>query len=293
VISRDLLAVGLGPQAATDALIDPSASSAPLGVALRSALQQAATDRLSPRAVVVDLGGLPAFDGGAGFLSALGAAANVQLEAGLPELALANLELQPAVQFLAEMAPAASFSAAVPSSDASVQLLGLRGVTSLRGRQQGLDPALMLHLDSSLENLAQSSNTAGVPTDPALVKVPGAGAAGGTGWAVLALGGAIATGSSWLAEQTQLASTVRAADLALVVVDRFDFATRGGGVVATVSEAAQAAGRPCIVLSQEVSIGVREMRTFGVEAAYQVTSGAQLAARLRLESSRIARSWRW
>ena len=50
----------------------------------------------------------------------------------------------------------------------------------------------------------------------------------------------------------------------------FDFASRGGGVVAAMAEAAAAALAPCIVIAGEVLIGSREMRTLGIEAGYAV-----------------------
>ena len=59
-------------------------------------------------------------------------------------------------------------------------------------------------------------------------------------------------------------------DLVVTGCSVFDFASRGGGVVAAMAEAAAAALAPCIVIAGEVLIGSREMRTMGIEAAYPV-----------------------
>jgi hypothetical protein len=80
----------------------------------------------------------------------------------------------------------------------------------------------------------------------------------------------------------------------------FDFASRGGGVVAAMAEAAAAALSPCIVISGEVLIGSREMRTMGIEAGYAVQEslsdrpqGEISEKELAVTARRVARSWSW
>jgi glycerate kinase len=89
-------------------------------------------------------------------------------------------------------------------------------------------------------------------------------------------------------------------DLVVTGCSVFDFASRGGGVVAAMAEAASTVLSPCILIAGEVVIGSREMRTMGIEAAYAVRESAlddphgtvnedELAATAR----RVARSWTW
>ena len=81
----------------------------------------------------------------------------------------------------------------------------------------------------------------------------------------------------------------------------FDFATRGGGVVAAAAEVAAAHLAPCVVIAGEVLIGAREMRTMGIEAAYPIrtstldvpTGGDLTADEVARAAVRVARSWRW
>ena len=81
----------------------------------------------------------------------------------------------------------------------------------------------------------------------------------------------------------------------------FDFAARGGGVVAAAAQAAAGALGPCVVVAGEVLIGAREMRTMGVEAAYAVRrttgdapSGGDVGAdELAATARRVGRSWSW
>ena len=80
----------------------------------------------------------------------------------------------------------------------------------------------------------------------------------------------------------------------------FDFAHRGGGVVAAAAELAGRLLAPCVVVATEVLIGAREMRTMGIEAAYAVhepapgaTGGLVTRDELTATAARVARTWRW
>lgn len=257
-----------------------AATSRPLGEAIAGVLNDARPQRL-----YADLAGLAGHDGGAGLLSALGATADRPLDAGVAGLTgLTTLDLQPARDRLAGV----ELVGVVPSAQLQQPLLGLRGITSLAGRTAGTPAELMLHTDATLERLADL-----VGLRP--VNQPGAGACGGLGLAVLALGGRLTTGPALTL------GAVAPVDLVVTGCSVFDFATRGGGVVAAVAEAAVAALSPCIVIAGEVLIGSREMRTMGIEAAYALresVADAPVAAavteeELRATAHRVARSWSW
>jgi glycerate kinase len=253
------------------------ASSMPLGAAAHELL---ANHRLSQ--LLLDLAGLRVHDGGAGLLAGLGARADVPLDHGVRGLAgIGALDLGPARAAVEGV----ELIGVVPSAERSQPLLGLRGITSLRGRDAGIDPELMLGTDRTLEHFAALAV-------PGLAEADGAGAGGGLGFAVLALGGRLTTGPGL---------ALGSVDLVVTGCAGFDVAARGGGVVAAAAEAAGAALAPCIVVAGEVVIGAREMRTMGIEAAYAVLDSAadrpvspvvtadQLAALAR----RVARSWTW
>ena len=150
----------------------------------------------------------------------------------------------------------------VPTPEREAQLLGLRGITSRRGRAAGEDPAPLLAADSALQRLTEL-------VAPGSATVPGAGACGGLGWTVLALGGRLVTGP-----ELGLADVTGRPDLLVSGCGVFDFATRGGGVVAAAAELAAAHLAPCVVIAGEVLIGAREMRTMGIEAAYPIRTSS-------------------
>jgi glycerate kinase len=90
-------------------------------------------------------------------------------------------------------------------------------------------------------------------------------------------------------------------DLVVTGCTVFDFATRGGGVVAAAAKLAADLLAPCIVIAGEVVIGSREMRTMGIEAAYAVrtstadqpTASDVTADELAAVANRVAKSWTW
>ena len=181
----------------------------------------------------------------------------------------------------------------VPAAQLSQPLLGLRGITSRAGREAGVDPEQMLRTDATLEAFARLAS-------PAQAAAPGAGACGGLGFAVLALGGQLSTGPALTLASATGQQALQRVELVVTGCSVFDFASRGGGVVASMAEAAAAALAPCIVIAGEMLIGSREMRTLGIEAGYAVResliddphpeiSEEELASTAR----RVARSWSW
>ena len=317
VPGADVLGVGLEPVgsrsvASADASSgspDLAASSYALGCAVRTALAEWPADEptggdaaqareRSPRTLVVDLGGLGSHDGGAGLLAGLGATADVALTDGVAGLSgLSQLDLDPVRRLLAGI----RLVGVLPHDERDQVLLGLRGITA-RLRTPGTDPADLLAVDTRLAALARLAQT-GTGDGPDLAARPGAGAAGGAGFAILALGGELNTGTGYLADRLELHQTLGRCDLVVTGCTVFDFASRGGGVVAQVARRAEEALRPCIAIAGEVLIGGREMRTMGVEAAYPVVEAHQLGAesveaalvggRLGETAARVAHTWAW
>jgi glycerate kinase len=262
------------------------ASSAPLGAALAELLAGPPLRR-----VYLDLAGLTVHDGGAGLLGALGAVGDVRLDAGVVGLTtLSRLDLSAARERLGSV----ELVGVVPAPELGQPLLGLRGITSLHGRAAGLEAETLLGTDAALERFAAL-------VAPAMAAAPGAGACGGLGLAVLALGGRLTTGPSVTLGSGAGAGALRRADLVVTGCSVFDFATRGGGVLRAAADAAAAVLAPCIVVAGEVLIGAREMRTLGIEAAYAVreseadgpAGGDVTSDELAATARRVGRSWSW
>ncbi len=241
--------------------------------------------------VVVGLGGSATTDGGAGMLAALGAEADVDLRAGPAGLAS-----------LAEHGPSSRVDMGavrervgdvrlVAASDVDNPLLGLRGASNVFGPQKGLAAERLPAVDAVLERFA-------VATDRTVADRPGAGAAGGLGFALLLLGATREPGVELVADAMRLAERCAAADLVLTGEGAFDHSSRGGKVVYGVAQEAARAARPCVALAGRVDVGARETRAIGVEQAYSVTdlvgeeaAFADPAGSVAALAERVARQW--
>jgi glycerate kinase len=260
-------------------------SSRSTGEAVAAVVRSEPLDR-----ILVDLTGLWVHDAGAGMLAALGAVGDRPLDQGVAELrGLSQLDLAPARALLDKT----ELIGVIPVAQLARPLLGLRGITAVTGREAGDEADLMLSTDAALEAFAKLAS----PTNAA---AHGAGACGGLGFAVLALGGRLTTGPALALGSPQGQNGLRQVDLVATGCSVFDFASRGGGVVAAMAEVASAVLSPCIVIAGEVVIGSREMRTMGIEAAYAVREsvlddprGDVSEAELSATARRVARSWTW
>jgi glycerate 2-kinase len=262
-----------------------TASSWPLGKAVAAILRDQRPDRL-----LVDLGGLQVHDAGAGLLAALGADGDQPLDQGVEPLGrLTSVDLSGPRALLG----GTELVGVGPSDQLGQPLVGLRGITSSAGRAAGMDVAVLLATDAALERFAKL-------TAPEQAAAAGAGACGGLGFAVLALGGRLTTGPALAFDSVPGQRASSGVELVVTGCSVFDFARRGGGVVAAAAELAAGNLSPCVLIAGEVVIGAREMRAMGIEAAYAVRESALdtptvevTETELRRTAERVARSWRW
>jgi glycerate kinase len=253
-------------------------SSHGLGALLAAAVECGA------RTVVVGLGGSATNDAGAGLLTALGVDLLDATGSALPPggLALAGLD---------RVAGAAQLRGArlVAATDVDNPLCGPHGATVVFGPQKGLRPQDTARLDAALARWAEvvERDLAGAPAG--LAELPGAGAAGGLGAAVFALGGTRRPGFELISEVVGLPAALARADLVLTGEGSFDFQSLRGKVASGVAAAAAERGVPCLVLAGQVSVGRRQAAAAGVEAAYSVAEEAgSVAAALARPADRLA-----
>jgi glycerate kinase len=153
----------------------------------------AAAVRASAGRIVVGLGGSSCTDGGRGMVDELGG-----LAAG--RKLLAGVEL-------------------IAATDVEHPLLGPMGAATVFGPQKGADPDTVRVLEQRLSDWAVELNAA---AGNAVSGQPGAGAAGGIGAGLLALGGRRESGAAIIAEHTRLADDVAAVQLVITGEGRFD-----------------------------------------------------------------------
>ncbi|MGC9667239.1 glycerate kinase [Planosporangium sp. 12N6] len=187
----------------------------------------------------------------------------------------------------------------VAATDVDSPLVGLHGTSSVYGPGRGATRADVLVLDAALTRFAEVLER-DLPGCPAgLATAPGAGAAGGLGAAVLALGGHRVSGTGLVRRLSGLDAALDAADLVVTGVGSFDHRALRGTVVAAVAEAARDRALPCLVVAGQISAGRREAARIGVTTVYSVAEhvgppGAAMdrpTEGLRALAARAARQW--
>lgn len=262
-----------------------TATSRGVGEAVVAAIDGGATT------IVVGLGGSGTNDGGAGLLAALGATADVPLDAGPAGLrTISEVSLDRAREKVRGVR-------LIAAADVEIPLLGMFGASKTFGPQKGLDDAEIIEADGLLDRFVEAI-CGPAPADRRIAEAKGAGAAGGLGFALLALGAQITSGVGVVADALGLEAEIAAHDLVITGEGAFDYSSRAGKAVHGVAQVAMAAARPCVVLAGRVDVGAREMRALGIESAYGITDRvgqaealARPADHLADLAQRVARSW--
>ncbi len=192
--------------------------------------------------LVLGIGSSSSTDGGIGMLTALGAkfedagGAAVPLGArGLDSVSSADLS---GLRALPD-------GGVVVLTDVTNPLLGPSGSAAVFGPQKGLDQAGISRADAGLARLA-----ALVPADSA---APGAGAAGGVGFGLLAWGARLVPGAGEVAELIDLRGALAAASVAVTGEGSFDGQSAAGKAPTHVAELAAAAGVPVALVAGRIS----------------------------------------
>jgi len=208
------------------------------------------------RRLLVSLGGSATNDGGVGMARALGArfldGAGAEIgEGGAALLSLARIDLTP-------LDPRVPRVEVVGLTDVDSPLCGPTGASVVFGLQKGASPDHVRLLDGALGHLAAVVNRdLGVD----LAHEPGAGAAGGLGFGLMAfLGARLRPGAVAVADALGLEERLTAADLVVTGEGAFDETSRHGKVVGTVLGLAELARTPVVVVC-----GRAECRPEGVE----------------------------
>ncbi|CAM0553243.1 Glycerate 2-kinase [Vreelandella titanicae] len=233
----------------------------------------AALDQGAEKALLL-LGGSATNDGGAGMLQALGARFLDQHGEPLPPGGaalnqLASLELDGLDPRLAKF----SLEAAV---DVDNPLLGERGASAVFGPQKGASPEEVEQLDRALGHFADISAHA-LGDDYRML--PGAGAAGGMGFAAKAfLNATLKPGIEMIMQQADMASLLARADLVITGEGRLDGQSLSGKTPIGVSRAAKRLHKPVIVLAGSLGDGWQACFDEGVTAAFALADGPMTLA---------------
>ncbi|MBB2498777.1 glycerate kinase [Amycolatopsis echigonensis] len=241
----------------------------------------AALDAGVPR-LLLALGGSASTDGGAGVLTALGA--RLLDEAGNPvpqgNRGLAQLRTIDCTGL--RPLPRAGVTVL---SDVTNPLLGPTGAAAVFGPQKGFSPVDLPAAERNLRRLADR-----LDADAA---APGAGAAGGTAFGLLAWGAQLAWGSEFVGALAGLPAAVAGADVVVTGEGRFDTQSRSGKLAGHVSALAAAARVPALVVAGRIAAPITGLFQAAEDlselAGDQARATADPARYLRRAGERLAR----
>lgn len=219
--------------------------------------------RAGAKTIYIGLGGSATNDGGAGMLQALGAhlvdECGCNIAPGLVGLErVANIDLAPALRAL-------NGTRVVVLSDVENPLVGRRGALAVFGGQKGLptgDAEVLRGYDSWMVGYGRLLDTAiaearaqgllrvpeGVRTFGSVLGVPGAGAAGGLGAALLALGAELRSGVETVLDLIGFDERVRDADLVITGEGNMDEQSAAGKAPVGVARRAKRYGKPVVAV---------------------------------------------
>ena len=243
----------------------------PLGATSRGTgeLIAAALDA-GARRIVVGIGGSACTDGGAGLLQALGA--RVSTADGAPiQPGGAGLRQGRSLD-LTGLHPALGDAEIVVACDVDNPLTGSRGAAAVYGPQKGAGPEDVELLDAALAHWADLVAEA---TGQDHRDDPGAGAAGGVGFGLVAvLGAATRPGAELVFELTGLPDALANTDLVVTGEGSLDAQTLHGKAPAAVAAAARDKGLPVVAVAGRVRLTTGELAAAGFDAAYALLDEA-------------------
>ena len=255
------------------------------------------------RRLVVGLGGSGTNDAGAGLLAALGTGPAERLGRGGLALEATTPDDVAGLDAARERLRGVDL---VIASDVDSPLLGLKGASAVFGAQKGATEEDAQRLENALGHFASVVARVRPPARDLLTgtllkpeREPGAGAAGGLGYALHLLGARRVSGVEAVLDAVGFADRVAGADLVVTGEGSFDWQSLRGKVVVGVAEAAARVGVPVVAVPGQSLVGRREAMAAGLSGVYAVAERpdqiaaalAEPAERLADRAARVARTW--
>lgn len=242
---------------------DPwQATSRGTGELLRDALKH------NPPEIVIGLGGSATVDGGIGLLKAL----------GVRVLDRKGRDVPPGGQALgmveridtAGIDPRIFHTRIVVACDVDNPLTGPEGAVPVFAPQKGAGPEMLPRLAAGMEHYARQLDAAGKPVS----RLPGGGAAGGMGAALVAFCGAkLVPGFPLIAQMIGLEEKVAASDLVLTGEGRMDGQSLHGKAPVGLARMAKRHGVPVVAFTGAVGEDAERLQAEGFAAVLPIVDG--------------------
>jgi len=218
------------------------------GELIKRALEEGA------KSIILGIGGSATVDGGLGALQACGAQIFVQRDGeSAPHELTDPATGQDLVDLESVVPPPEMNVKTIVACDVNNPLTGPNGAAAIFGPQKGATPDQVKLLDEALQRLAEALEA----QDAA--QLPGAGAAGGLGFAMLAFFGAqMRPGIGLVMEATNLKDRLAKADLCITGEGRLDASSLSGKAPVGVARLCREVGLPCIAIAGAVDLLAKE-----------------------------------
>ena len=266
-----------------------TASSYGLGQVVGQALEHGCRD------IVIGVGGSASTDGGAGFLAALGAIARDEHGSRLDR---GGRYIGSAVQLdLTGLHPEIASAAFTIAVDVDNPLYGPLGAAHVYAPQKGADPMQVSELDGALRVWADVVERA---TGNDCRAAAGAGAAGGVGFAAMAvLGARMRSGIEVILDLIELDKHLVGACAAITGEGSLDHQSLRGKAAVGVSRRAGAHGVPTFAVAGVSTLDPAEVDTAGLAGVYALSdlepdrqrSISRAGELLTLATERLTREW--
>ena len=218
------------------------------------------------RSFIIGIGGSCTNDGGVGMLQALGFEFldkdGKQVLFGAKGLsAIESIILEKADERLKDCK--ITFAC-----DVKNPLCGKQGCSAVYGKQKGATPDMITKMDGWLDRYAELTKKELPCSDK---NFPGAGAAGGLGFALMSyLGAELKSGIDLVIDAVKLEDNIRTADIVVTGEGRLDAQSYMGKAPVGVSALAKKYGKPVIAFSGAVSDGAQMCNTVGIDAYFPI-----------------------
>lgn len=170
--------------------------------------------------IYVTLGGSGTSDGGLGLLAGLGAEIDYKIGQN-PLLTTKKIQIDSVLELLKSIN-------LIALADVDNPYIGEKGFSAVFGPQKGGTPELLLEMDQLAEIVGQELSKL---SNFSINEYPGAGAAGGLGGAVLAIGGQIKPGFQTISQLIHLEELIKTVDLVVTGEGKLDSQTDRKSVV--------------------------------------------------------------
>ncbi len=161
----------------------------------------------------------------------------------------------------------------VVACDVGNPLYGPDGAAQVFAPQKGATPQQVKQLDDDMKKMIDRLQL------HEYANRPGAGAAGGAGFAMMAMFGAeMVNGTNLFMELTGLKEKIKAADLIITGEGRLDLQTVAGKAPAGIARACKEAGKKCIAIAGSIGPGAEGLLDEGLSSYFSIMNGPMALA---------------